>query len=344
MTRGEAPPSTVTAQGARDGARTAGVVGVRGAGGAALALLVPYTALQVYWQLGHRPAHLSPIGPDLIVFTGWAAVALCTVAALTLVAFRTLEVDGTRRWLLLVAGWVVGLALVVAGALLILDVVGGLLPELSIPVYPLGALSKAVCVGSGLVLVRTARAYQCVTRGACGACGRGGTSVEPSGRPSGWVHLAAWASVAGCLVRILAQAVVGFDRSPFDARDVLLFEAGFVLGGTVLPLALVRPWGRVWPRWVPGVAGRPVPRRLVLWPAAGISGGLVTYFGVVFVQMVFERVNGRNPFPPSGGLDLPEAFFWVAVPAYLLWGLGMGVAALDYAVRTRPPCRACGRS
>jgi hypothetical protein len=150
--------------------------------------------------------------------------------------------------------------------------------------------------------------------------------------------------VVGCAVRIGAQAVVGFDRSPLSSGvSVLLFELGFLLGGSLLPLSLVHSWGRVWPRGVPGLAGRAVPRRLVLWPAAGISAGLVVYFGLMLLQMIAERLRGRNPFPPSGGLELPEAFFWFAVPSYLAWGAGMAVAAFGYHRMTRPACRECGR-
>jgi hypothetical protein len=67
------------------------------------------------------------------------------------------------------------------------------------------------------------------------------------------------------------------------------------------------------------------------------------YFGLKLLQMIFERLRGRNPFPPEGGLDLPETFFWFAVPAYLTWGVGMAVAALAYARRARTPCHACSR-
>ncbi|MER7545658.1 hypothetical protein ABTW95_21905 [Spirillospora sp. NPDC127506] len=87
-------------------------------------------------------------------------------------------------------------------------------------------------------------------------------------------------------------------------------------------------------------AAPPPGRRLT---AAAISGGLTVYFGVGLLQMIWERLHGRDPFPPGGGLDLPEAFFWVAVPAYLAWGAGMAAAARGYARRTRRPCRACGR-
>jgi hypothetical protein len=101
-------------------------------------------------------------------------------------------------------------------------------------------------------------------------------------------------------------------------------------------LALVHAWGRTWPRWVVGLAGRPVPRRLVLLPGCAVSIMIVVYFGVMLVQMVAERLQGRNPFPPDAEMDLPEAFFWVAVPAYFVWGVSLGLAALAYHRRTRP--------
>ena len=48
---------------------------------------------------------------------------------------------------------------------------------------------------------------------------------------------------------------------------------------------------------------------------------------------------------PSGepGVRLPLAFFWVAMPAYLTWGVGLVVAAVAYSRMSRPKCRACGR-
>jgi hypothetical protein len=310
----------------------------------ALGVAVLYGALRVYWRFGHMPERLSPVGPDLVVFTGWGAVALCASAALLLTAMMTVRLSGPSRRLLLMGAWAVSIALIAAGALLLLDVVGGLLPGLGIEFFPLGALSKATCVGSGILLGRAARLYQRRTRQGCGACGRGETSAGPLDRTPGWAFWAAYVSVAGCLIRIVAQACVGFGESPLAAGvSAALFEIGFVLGGTLLPLSLVHAWGRVWPRWVPGLAGRSVPRRLVLWPASGISGGLVVYFGLMLLQMIFERLNGRNPFPPEGGPELPEVFFWFAVPAYLTWGVGMAVAATGYARRTRIPCRACGR-
>lgn len=63
------------------------------------------------------------------------------------------------------------------------------------------------------------------------------------------------------------------------------------------------------------------------------------------------RLHGRGhglgtaarsqPIPPvrrtgPAGLALPESFFWISVPAYLAWGLGLVVASCAYARRTTP--------
>ncbi|MFI0356363.1 hypothetical protein [Actinomadura sp. 9N407] len=306
--------------------------------------LIAYGALQAYWALGHRPADLSPVGGDLVAFTGWGAVALCAAGAVVLAALMTVRATGAARWVLLPAAWAVAVGLVASGALLLLDVIGAILPGLGIEFFPLGALSKAGCVGGGVLTGLAALSYQRRTRAGCAECGRAATAPGPLDRTPAWAYAAAYASVAGCVVRVLAQAAVGFEKSPLSSgASALLFEIGFVLGGSLLPLSLVHSWGRVWPRWIPGLSGRDVPRRLVLWPAAGISAGLIVYFGLMLLQMIAERLQGRNPFPPSGGLELPEVFFWFAVPAYLAWGIGMAVAAAGYARLTRAGCARCGR-
>ncbi|WP_157429741.1 hypothetical protein [Actinomadura oligospora] len=319
---------------------------------AASATATLYGLLQVYWSLGHRPANLSPVGTDLVAFTGWGGVTLCAVAAIaattlttlrTAVAHSAVRVRVRRRGLLVVA-WAASFGMVASSALLLLDVVGALAPGLGIRFYPVGAMSRAACLTSGVLLGLAALSHQRRTRAGCARCGRVG-EVRRLDRVPRWAFWAAYVSMAGCLGRIVAQYCVGFGPSPLHSATAIEFEIGFVLGGTLLPMALVHSWGRVWPRWVPVLAGRPVPRRLVLWPAAGISGGLVVYFGLMLLKMISERLHGRNPFPDSGSgpVRLPEAFFWVAVPAYWIWGVGMAVAAVAFHRLTRPGCRRCGR-
>jgi hypothetical protein len=159
-------------------------------------------------------------------------------------------------FLTVVAVWGVTVALVAASALLLLDVVGIILPGVGLTVHPVAVLSRAACLAGSVLVGATALSYQRHWRSACLACGRTGETVRPA-RPPRWARLAAWAAVAGCLARLLAQALVGFGSGRLRAGgSLLLFEAGFLLAGTVLPLALVCRWGRVFPGWVP-LAGRP---------------------------------------------------------------------------------------
>jgi hypothetical protein len=160
-------------------------------------------------------------------------------------------------------------------------------------------------------------------------------------RPPRWAWLAAWAAVAGCLARLLAQLGVGFGGNLLRVGGAgLLFEAGFLLAGIVLPLALVYRWGRVFPRWVPLLARRGVPRWLILAPALGLGAGMTAYFGVTMVMLAAQTLTGT--WEHRGFGSEPLWFWWVAVPAYLAWGLGLGAAALAYRRATRPPCRTCG--
>jgi hypothetical protein len=298
-----------------------------------IAWALGYGSLRIYWALDGAPSP-PPMGTDLIAFTGWSSVVLSGAAALVVQAMR-------RRWwrLLALAAWCVAVALVAASALLLLDLVA-IIPGLGLTFDPAAFLSRAACLAGGVLVGANALSYQRRWRGACPACGATGESVRPS-RPPAWAWLGAWVAVAGCLVRLVAQAAVGFGSELLRlSGSLLLFEAGFLLAGTVLPLALVYRWGRVFPRWMPLLAGRTVPRWLVLGPALVIAIGLTAYFGMGTLQLAAATVTGTWV---QVGEPLPLWFFWVAMPAYLIWGLGLGAAALAYREATRPPCRTCGR-
>lgn len=305
---------------------------------AAVAWAVAYGSVRIWWAIGDGPSY-PPMGSDLIAFTGWSAVGLCAAAAAVALALRT----APWRRSLLVAAWGVSAALVVASAFLLLDVVGGLFPGMWLVFHPVPFVSRMACLSGAVLVGASAVAYRRRWRSPCLFCGRTRTR-EGSSRPPRWAWWAAYAAVAGCLLRLGAQAAVGFGEltaaSTAAKRSVMMFEAGFLLAGTVLPLALVHSWGRVFPRWVPLLAGRRVPRWLVLGPAFGIAGGMTAYFGVAIVKLAAETLSGTWD---QGADALPLAFFWVAVPAYLTWGVGLGVAALGSSRVTRPQCRVCGR-
>lgn len=303
---------------------------------AAVLCAIAYGSVRVWWAVAGAPS-FGPPGTDLIAFSGWGAVGLCAAAAGVTLALRA----APWRWPLLVAAWAVTAALVGASAMLLLDVVGGLLPGLGVPFHPWAFISRAGSLITGVLVGASAEAYRRRWRSACLFCGRTRTRVRPVQTPR-WARWAAYGAVAGWLVRLGAQQVVGFGTSllPTGGGSLLAFEAGFVLAGTVLPLALVHSWGRVFPRWVPLLAGRRVPRWLLLVPGFGIGGAMTAYFGLSLVLIAGQTLGGTWD---QGAGSLPLAFFWVAVPAYLVWGIGLFAAALAYYHVTRPPCRVCGR-
>ncbi|HET6986347.1 MAG TPA: hypothetical protein VFI00_07010, partial [Kribbella sp.] len=214
------------------------------------------------------------------------------------------------------AGWIA------AAAFALLDLVAGLLPGLGIPFDLPGMLSRFTALGGAALLGGTALAYQRRLDPTCLRC-----TGRP--RPTSTPKWPAWLAVAGCLTRLAAQVVVGFGGTPADG-DVssIVFEGGFVLAGVALPLLLVYRVGRVFPRW------------MLLVPGVGLGVGITAYFGVGLLQMIANVLRGE---PAYGDISLPDSFFWVAVPAYLVWGVGLTVAAYGYYLRTRKPCKACGR-
>ncbi|MFC4145722.1 hypothetical protein ACFO0M_05610 [Micromonospora mangrovi] len=305
---------------------------------AVIAWALVYGALRMAWTVGGAPG-FGPLHTDLVVVTGWWSVALCAAAGGTAGVLAR-----ARTWRPGVAAlaWAVCALLLVSCALFLLDVVGFLILQLSPAFTVAGFLSRVGALTGAVLLHLAVLDHRRRLRGDCGGCGRTGRPGRWSVGPvPGWARIAAWAAVVGCLLRLAAQVAVGSGELPMaEGFSAALFEVGFLLAGVLLPLALVHRWGRVWPRWVPLLAGRTVPRGLLLVPAALFSVGLVGYFGVGIAQLTVETVTGT--FDPGDG-RYPLWFFWVAEPAYWVWGWGLGVAALDHHLRTRRPCRRCGR-
>lgn len=294
-----------------------------------------YGAFRIRSALAAGADH-SPGPTDLLALPGWWSVALCGAAVLVMVGLK--YAPWSRLWA--AAGWLVASGLVLASALLLLDVVGILLPGLGVAADLAGFASRAACLAGGLLVGAYTVSYQRHWRGACPACGSTAAQTGPAQEdPPLWARVAAGVAMTGWLVRLLAQAAVGLDGELLNGSPaVVLFEAGFMLAGTVLPLALVSRWGRRLPTWLPVVGGRSVPRWLVLGPSLLLGVGMTSYFGLTLVLITTQTLTGTWQ---GGGSSLPLWFFWVAVPAYLAWGLGLWVGALAYGRATRPPCRLC---
>ncbi|AKU19308.1 hypothetical protein VV02_25430 [Luteipulveratus mongoliensis] len=293
------------------------------------------------FALGHHPT-FRPI-PDDVLLPGWPMVALCVAAGA--VGVRLGRLERHHRPTLVVAG-VVGAALVAESILLLLDLVSVLSLGTFLPVYAVSATSRLGCLAGGLLVLGLARTTSRLVSEGCPSCDREGSVDHWSALRSGPVPRRAWVAahlaVAGMVARVVGQLAIGLDTGPQgeNGTNPLLFEGGFLLAGSVLPLAMVYGWGRVWPRWVLPLRGRTVQRWLVAGPGLVLSAGITIYFGICLVQMTIEQITTGRPY---GDTTIPDAFFWVAVPAYLVWGVAMGFAAVSYYQRTRPPCRHCQR-
>jgi hypothetical protein len=107
----------------------------------------------------------------------------------------------------------------------------------------------------------------------------------------------------------------------------LFVLSGLALMAGVLALSLVRPWGLVFPSWVPLLAGRRVPRRTLTTTAFTVSAFLLLYTAWAAAQSV-TQFNDDGIFSP-----------WTVVygiPQFLVWGIGLFLAAWSYSARTSP--------
>jgi len=296
---------------------------------------VAYGALHTYWALGRHPG----FGPMPAGVVAGLCAAVAVLAPLTAATARA-----RAGALLRAAAVAAAAALAVSSCLFVLDVVALLFPGIGMPSGPASFAVRGSGLAVAAALALTALAAHRTARGACPYCGRTDRSRPHAGVPR-WAFAAAYAAVAGCLVRFGAQYAIGFGTAPIGhgspgaAVAALAFTAAMLLAGTLLPLALVHRWGRIFPRWTLFLAGRRVPRPLLAVPACFVSGGLLAYFGTDLVLLAAAAITGR----PATSLPVPAAFLWTAVPAYVVWGAGLAVATASYLARTRPACARCGR-
>ncbi|HEX6299786.1 MAG TPA: hypothetical protein VF148_04930 [Acidimicrobiia bacterium] len=226
-------------------------------------------------------------------------------------------------------------------------------PDVSLrDVLPWPVFNQVLCMAGGVVWAGAAVAYRRETRGACARCGRSDepahwTAPESAARWGKWVTFVAVAVPLLYAVTRYAWALgipVGITEEFLrEGQAIGLWWAGAALatlavGGALLTLGLIRPWGETFPRWIPIIEGRRVPPRLAIIPASLVSV-LVTSAGLMFIRLVM-----------TGGLTETFAFAeevgWVALAPELLWplwGAALAAATLAYHYRRRSRCEHCGR-
>jgi len=103
----------------------------------------------------------------------------------------------------------------------------------------------------------------------------------------------------------------------------------FAILGAALTLGLVQRWGTVFPRWVPGLRGTPVPVNLAVVPALVVAV-LVASAGVNFIR---DMISGSIAMAPAGASGQTAA--WLPEMFWPLWGIALATAALVYRERRR---------
>src|SRR5690625_3665627 len=91
--------------------------------------------------------------------------------------------------------------------------------------------------------------------------------------------------------------------------------------GFILTMGLIRPWGEVFPRWMPRVAGRPVP----VWFAAGPGAAVAAILVVSAVPML-------RMFAEQG---LIEAVVSALIFPLWFWGPALALAVWGYVLHRR---------
>ncbi|MFF4389076.1 hypothetical protein ACFY0G_20150 [Streptomyces sp. NPDC001552] len=107
--------------------------------------------------------------------------------------------------------------------------------------------------------------------------------------------------------------------------------------GSALAVALVHPCGHRVPRWVPVLAGRPVPRELVLWPAVAGSALLAVYglWGTGLALYFLFADRDDLVFDAWAGAG--------TMAVILAWVAGLVPATWSYHARTAPKRHRTGR-
>ncbi|WP_232662450.1 hypothetical protein [Pseudonocardia sp. TRM90224] len=292
-----------------------------------------YTAVHAWWAVAGTPAFGAsgvPFLPDgwAPAIAGAAATAACVLTGPRSGHNRTVP----ARWAVVAVGWTAGAALIVHSLLFWIGITMVLMTPFGLPMTSddVAAVGmRAAGSGAGALTLWAMRAEFRRARSACDRCGRvHGRSPDRRSEPAPWwAYLAGYLAVAGLVTRLTPAFLLdgGITQGPGGA-GFTLFVCLLITAGTVLPLALVHRWGRIWPSWVVPLAGRDVPRWLVLGPGVFMGAGLCAYFG------------GGGVIAMLTGATSTGAVIAVEIGGYVAWGVALLVASLSYHRATKPPC------
>ncbi|RJL34254.1 hypothetical protein D5H75_07260 [Bailinhaonella thermotolerans] len=204
-------------------------------------------------------------------------------------------------------------------------------------------------------------------RGRCPRCGGAhpgavtGRLARPApSRAPARVRVAAWLLLGGLLpwagvktVWTLGGGALGVSARDWrtGAGDAAVADATAAAGvdftvlvaaaGAFLALGLLYPWGQVFPRWTPFLAGRRVPRALPLVPAWLTALTLAPYGCALLAYAALAAAGVLPPPAPVPPFTGPAGLTWmIAFGGLAFAGLGLALlaGAISYTARTRPAC------
>lgn len=308
------------------------------------------------------------VDPDSMVREHWLAAlpagvvnaVTMGIGVLTLLGLAAMRRGVAGRWrpVLIAWGWTVAafLVLVLPGNLS-LYVVPFLLP---LALFRAGGpeLSVIALAATGIaVAFATLRYGRRTSPRRCAGCGRSRSSAT-SGAAWGAVatasaYGAALAPLGYATVRVLwALGVPVGTTDEFleqinaanPGHDTVVMElclAAMAVAGAVLCWGLTRPWSRTWPRWVPALRGRAVPRWLPVGTGIVCGAGLSGFATTLLPDVVRFTLGEEMTYP---GTDVRMT--WLShLPAVSLicWVPLILAAAIGFGYRTRPGCHQCHR-
>ena len=350
----------MTSKGSAESARA-----IRLAGHLALGWSVYLTLMGVWWAAGGAGYPLGPNDPsapgsgslfaNLGAEVGGPAIALTGAAGMVL--WWLLE-----RWQPRTSGQRTALVLAGSGfaVVLVMVVLDGralyLLPPLGLTVgtwldadwptlFQMTAAPAAGCfVGATMAMARRTADRSPAGRARAVAMSR---TWERAGRIATYVAMLApvpYAVIRLCWSRGWA---VG---APEPAVEWLLLTqpanvwiepilAGMALTGALLTSGLLCRWGRIFPRWLPGLRGQRVP----LWLPLGLGSSAAMAVFSFGRGMTLGRLGVDLPKQVSSyqawGTDVSGWEYWgadgLAFVAFPLWGVSLGVALVGYYHRRR---------
>ncbi|USK35153.1 hypothetical protein LIT25_07485 [Bacillus sp. F19] len=287
-----------------------------------------------------------PEAPDYTI--GFAPVEITVFASILGMITMALSINWQReslipRFLLLISTWGTCFLLVWSSGGIVFDTlrtaavlgIPGLPPVVDWP----GFATRTISLIAAILLATATISFQRISRGACIVCGQGpSVKIQPDHK---WFGYAAFILTFPYPLLKLYWSFGGTLGGGQNFNQHSAYGEIIVFGVcALLCLALVQKWGRIFPSWVPFISGKKVPRFILItggWVTASmtVSMGFLAILGSL--MEVLGLADGPMNFDDTGLLVSMVYGGW------LLLGIAITGATLNYQKQTRGKCSKCGK-